>query len=637
MKKRQLEILEYILQNKSIEFKTILNKMNISSRTLYYDISDINYEIKKYGKINKIKNNLFYEGNEEILKVYNFNKNFLNYKEYRILYILDKLFMEEFTTIENIANYLDVSTSTIVNDIEKIRDDLKLENIELIFDKVYKFVGNENDIRNYYIKINSRDQNLLNYLDDRILKINRVNDIQLTDYSISLLSKYLKFADIRRKSGNYINYNNLYDDVVSLYYFNSIREILNIENINEVKYFTAYIASMTNQKNTIIDTKVNDFVDKLIYNFEFNFSMKLNNIKSFKRELSRHLQTSFYRIKYNFPIYNPLLEDIKLKYSYLMNILEKSIQNTKNIIFSNMGQPEIAYLTMYFGANLESFISETKKVVIVCPNGVIISKILESQLYKYLPSIDIVGIVSIHELDIFDKRYDYIISTVNIENYNNVIVVKPILTTKNIFELTEKLLLFNPTLNFHNIDNLVEIIGRNAIIKNEDILRKELLEFLIKKPLLKQNNFNLSNLLTEDKFNRVELVSNWKEAIEIASKPLLESNSIKQQYIEEMILKIKKFGSYIVLSDKIAVPHSDSFEFVNNLDISILQVKKSVKLIDKEVNLFIVISVPDKNSHINLFSTLLELLENEHSVDVLKNGNFNQILEVIKKYEKEIK
>ncbi|TFF63954.1 helix-turn-helix domain-containing protein, partial [Helcococcus ovis] len=77
MKKRQKQILNYIFNNQNIDFYYILRKFNISKRTLYYDIENINYEIKKFGKVEKIDNLLIYCGSDEIKNEFNFNtKNF---------------------------------------------------------------------------------------------------------------------------------------------------------------------------------------------------------------------------------------------------------------------------------------------------------------------------------------------------------------------------------------------------------------------------------------------------------------------------------------------------------------------------------------------------------------------------------
>ena len=57
--------------------------------------------------------------------------------------------------------------------------------------------------------------------------------------------------------------------------------------------------------------------------------------------------------------------------------------------------------------------------------------------------------------------------------------------------------------------------------------------------------------------NIVENVKDWKEAIILAAKPLVEDGSVKNSYIDAMIANVEKFGTYIVIAPKVAMPHLD--------------------------------------------------------------------------------
>lgn len=56
--------------------------------------------------------------------------------------------------------------------------------------------------------------------------------------------------------------------------------------------------------------------------------------------------------------------------------------------------------------------------------------------------------------------------------------------------------------------------------------------------------------------NIVENVNDWKEAITLAAKPLVEDGSVENSYIDAMIANVNKFGTYIVIAPKVAMPHS---------------------------------------------------------------------------------
>lgn len=635
MKRRQLKILEKVIQEEKSSFKEILKSFDISSRTLYYDIKDINYEIKKYGELKKVNDDLFYIGDRKIINEFNLNANFIDDKEFRINYLIDKFFNDKFTTIDTVASELLVSSRTVFNDIEDIRIDLKSKGISLLFDKNYSIEGDEEKVRDYYLNYLSADQNLLSYSDKRVVEINKASNLYLTDYSISQLSKFLEFLDIRHKKERFLSNTNIYDDVVNLDYFEIVKSYLDFKQDIELKYFVAFLASLTNQKNEKISENINEFVDGMILNFEKISATNIINKTSFKLDISRHLQTSFFRIKYNFPVYNPLLDEIKDKYGYLLSLVKDAVKETDTEIFKNMREAEIGFLTMYFGANLDSFSSNSNRVLIVCPNGLIISKVLESQLYKYIPTINIVGSVSISELYDLKLKYDYIVSTVPIDDFDNVLVVKPILTSYNIFELTEKIFYSNPLVGRQNINQLIEIIEKRADIFDVEKLKEDLIKFFLSKEIDdKSQDIFLSDLLVENRYKRVKSVENWKEGIKLASQVLLENNSIHKKYIDSMIEMVEKFGPYIVIADGIALPHSNDFQYVNKIDASLLVFDEPCYIKDKKVNVFLVVSLVDKNSHLNLFAQISEILNDSNNIEIIKKGNYQELINMIQQYEK---
>lgn len=634
MKRRQLQILEKVIQEEKSSFKEILNSFDISNRTLYYDIKDINYEIKKYGELKKVNDDLFYIGDRKIINQFNLNANFIDDKAFRINYLIDKFFNDKFTTIDNVAEDLLVSRRTIFNDIEDIRIDLNSKGISLLFDKNYSVEGDEEKVRDYYLNFLSTDQNLLSYSDKRVVEINRASNLYLTDYSISQLSKFLEFLDIRYSNNRFLTNTNIYDDVVNLDYFNVVKLYLDFEEI-ELKYFVAFLASLTNQKNEQISEEINDFVDEMIFNFEKISASNIINKTSFKIDISRHLQTSYYRIKYNFPVYNPLLDEIRDNYGYLLSLVRDAVKNTDNDIFKNMREAEIGFLTMYFGANLDSFSSKLNRVLIVCPNGLIVSKVLESQLYKYIPTINIVGSVSISELYDLNIKYDYIVSTVPIEDFDNVLVVKPILTSYNIFELTEKIFYSNPLVGRQNINQLIKIIEKRADIFDEEKLKEELMKFFLNKEIEdKTQDLCIGDLLIENRFSKLKSVKDWKEGVKLASQVLVENNSIHRKYIDSMVEMVEKFGPYIVIADGIALPHSNEFQYVNKIDASMLVLEEPCYIKDKKVNVFLVVSLVDKNSHLNLFAQISDILNDSNNIEIIKNGNYQEVINMIQQYEK---
>ncbi|MFM1538422.1 BglG family transcription antiterminator [Helcococcus bovis] len=636
MKKRQIEILKFILQNGAFSVDQLIERFSVSKRTIYYDIEDINNEIKEYGKIENINKKYIYLGSDDIFSKFEVKAYFTNNIDDRQQYIIEKLFLDEFTTIDEISENLLVSRNTIVNDINDIKNNLINYGISLIYDKKYELKSEEYKIRDFYITSMYQDQNLLLHFDNRIKEINEKAKLYLTDYSLALLSKYIKFVDKRLIHGKFIEPYKIYDDTSNFQYFNIVKDTLKIENENEIKHIVALIASMTNLKIDKINQQIENFVDKLIYNFERLAFVEIKNKKEFKREISRHLQSSYYRLKYKFPIYNSMLLDLKNNYASLLKLIKDSIYSTNDKLFQDIRESEVAFLAMYFGSRIDTFYNINNRVVIVCPNGKVVSKLLESQLKNYLPTLNIKAIASIHELKELEGSFDYIISTIPIENYDNVIIVKPILTKYNLSELYDIFLDIDSTINEKNISEIIEIIKENSKNFDEIKLKNDLIDYFIrnKQNGTKKEGKNLSGILTRDRVKKIKKIKNWKEAIKIASQVLIDNNSIKFKYVEDMIKQAEIFGPYMVIVDKVAMPHAQNLNSVNKLDLSILSLEEAVDMLGKEVNLFIIISTVDNNSHLDVISTLTDILSNIENISILNSGNYIKIKNLVEKYER---
>lgn len=104
MKKRQLQILKLILENGGYSLKELIDEFNVSRRTIYYDIDAINYEIKKYGVIDKLNKKFLYVGSNDVYESYNLKPHIYYDAQDRQRYIIDKIILEEFSTIEEISN-----------------------------------------------------------------------------------------------------------------------------------------------------------------------------------------------------------------------------------------------------------------------------------------------------------------------------------------------------------------------------------------------------------------------------------------------------------------------------------------------------------------------------------------------------
>ncbi|NLZ52648.1 MAG: PTS sugar transporter subunit IIA, partial [Thermoanaerobacteraceae bacterium] len=117
----------------------------------------------------------------------------------------------------------------------------------------------------------------------------------------------------------------------------------------------------------------------------------------------------------------------------------------------------------------------------------------------------------------------------------------------------------------------------------------------------------LTKLVSEEHINFMESVEDWKEAIRVAAKPLLDSNRITEKYIEAMIRGVEEFGPYVVIAPMIAMPHARPEFGSIKPGISVLKLKKPISFTSDDENLasvIIVISTKENEAHLEMISEL---------------------------------
>ena len=132
--------------------------------------------------------------------------------------------------------------------------------------------------------------------------------------------------------------------------------------------------------------------------------------------------------------------------------------------------------------------------------------------------------------------------------------------------------------------------------------------------------------------NIVENVKDWKEAIILAAKPLVEDGSVKNSYIDAMIANVEKFGTYIVIAPKVAIPHSRPEDGVNKKCVSMLKINKGIGFEEKKkkVYVFFVLGAVNSDSHIETLMELMELIEDEEKIDeIIKAETVQEIMDLI--------
>ena len=395
------------------------------------------------------------------------------------------------------------------------------------------------------------------------------------------------------------------------------------------------------------DPTVVQIMDEIIKQVKANTGLEFPLGIPFRKNLYAHLYPSYYRLLFNISLHNPLTHQIKREYRSLYELIRRSLKPLEEMTGKTLSSDEIAYFTIHFGGYLQSQVKHREakdlRAMIVCPNGVSTSLILQSELEKIFPRMEFQSISRSHFNTADNMERDdiqVIFSTTHLDSKQKVFLVKPLMTS------IEKILLKRRVYEYLHlekedvvsIDELMGIVAKYTTIKNEEGLKNELIHYLFA-----QNNQqllggdSLTDLLKEELIQQVDSVSNWQDAVRLAAQPLLAHGYIEESYIQAMIASINETGPYIVLAPKVAVPHASPDAGVHQLGISLLQVKEPVDFSeddddDKKVQLIFVLAAVDSTAHLRALQELALILDDEEAIDsLIAASDPREILAIVEK------
>lgn len=130
----------------------------------------------------------------------------------------------------------------------------------------------------------------------------------------------------------------------------------------------------------------------------------------------------------------------------------------------------------------------------------------------------------------------------------------------------------------------------------------------------------LNDWLKADCIQLCEEVADWQAAVTLSAQPLLQRGVITDNYLAAIFRQHQALGPYFVLAPGIAMPHARPEEGANALGLSLLKINQGVHFHSEDndpVFVVVMLSAPDRNSHIELISQLAELFSDSEAMGKL--------------------
>ncbi|NME35314.1 MULTISPECIES: BglG family transcription antiterminator [Fusobacterium] len=663
-----LNLIKSITENKINSLEENAKLMGVSERSIRYKIEDCNYHLQglelpelklKLGKIS------FSSSLDEVVKKIKENINTYNFSqdEREKIILTLYLFGKGKLTIDEISDFLGVSSVTLKSDIKKIKKYVKTFMLDLSAET------------NRYLELSGEEENVRKLMLDILLKnydISFKNEgifvsktyyygyfIPWEEMDIFFETEKIKLASEILKSILEKNNKKLSDEAYKVLFF-YILIVLNRYEKHSIEHFkNKQFLSNTEEylsvKNTLekFDLKEGEllslteyFLGSHTFNFDDSFYGNWVQVETFImsliKEISKfgysdlekdftlleglinHIKPAIYRAKMGGKLDTHIYEEFRESYPTILSQVEEAWSKCdfKNL---NMSNEEIAYIAMHFQLAIKrTRKKKLKNILIVCGSGYSTSKFLAESIQEKF-SVNIIDTIPYNLLDTYNNldEVDLIITTIdNLENtYVPVVTVSPILNKEDIQKL-EKLNLSQVKSKI-KLSKLLEVVKESTISLDEEKFIKELKEkfkgeIFDDRQQLKQLKF--TDMMSLSRIELIKNVNDWQEAIFLGSKKLVDENMVNKDYADEIIKLINKFGSYMVIQEGIILAHANPEDGVRKTGIGILYVEDGIDFPDKEkVYLVITLASKDKREHLNGLMEFINIIREKNILKLLKD------------------
>ena len=427
LKSRPAYILKIILEQKNgYTVDRIIEKLNITKRTFYYDFELINDWLKsrELGRL-EIQSKIICVKSKkiEILEA-EMRKNgsyYYSVQERRILELLMILLSAEVVTIEKMQNLFDVSKNTILKDIKEWKKILGNQNISIASSikfgyvlqgeefAIRKIVGKEiKKLQNFQPKdilkkwmqqslvtITGEDYDYLEIARCLIKQYEQDENIKLVLENEELECSMILISWIRSMDGYTMNLHT--EEKVTLVEtkpYQSLKqsfEKLKVYNLeipeSEIYYIATLllgikVAQFVSQDQE--DLYISNFTKALVVNFERIACISFDNKDRLMTRLKGHIRPLYYRLKYGVQSTNPLVQDVMRMYPEIYDFTGRAVREMKDDLAKMLTSDEIAYLTIYFISDEKYQTIQKKsnvsKVLVLCADGMATSTLVKEQL-----------------------------------------------------------------------------------------------------------------------------------------------------------------------------------------------------------------------------------------------------------------
>ncbi len=546
---RAASILHLLGTRSGMTVAELADYLAVSERTVRNDMKQLNTELKDSARVEGVQGRYHLRIFDPVSykkayeKICRFDGMFGTLRG-RQNYVFGELMRADAPLLtDELAYEMNVGRTTLVNDLKKMREELKPWNLEIVgkTSKGMILHGSELDIRTYVLENCFEalyadyplDKDILVLIEEGIRKksFEKQVGIQFKKYIVLMMDRFLTGHFIGKLTdayynlaavGEFMNVNNLIDD---------IGRLLHVDFPVEEKLFAFLpIAGMRTPvdlgsvKEIELNEKIYPLSEKIMEQIREELDIFIDP-RDFTQEFAYHLMFMLNRLRFKIHQPNVLLSELRTKFplAYEMSgIAARVIEREENLTVT---EDERGHLTAYFGVFIEENNIVKKRpfrIVVICGTGRVTARLISVQLKRFLDSQAQISTMSDAAADPEKlMSYDVILTTVDLPFTCS----KPVIRIREIFDEQEL---------------------RHKLEKARYWDRIEI-------PVLDDNQYILSSLLDEANVFFFEKGRSYPDALDEMIEILLDEEKIDAGFRERLMDREEK-GS-MVFDNGVAIPH----------------------------------------------------------------------------------
>ncbi len=607
---RQEKIVEYLYAKKqAIAPRALAAKFQISERTLANDIKWLKEigsnegftveRVRSAGYQLKVFDNVRFSSYLSKSKKQEQVDNSSPQERIKNIELL-LLFHEEYITMQQIAEWLDVSLSTIKADIKQVEQ--FCDNYDLtLFSKAHyglKIMGTESKkrrailylIRNTihtpvltekYKEFNFvfNEEELRQLLKEQLLE----NQLKISDIVFENIVQHIRLLSFRILQNNTLNSEELEERTISDDYDRLTEKLVAyLEETYQLNFSCVeknYLEEQLRGKFAVLDDpasnqQLRQAIDKSLELVDRRYHTSFRQDQDLANALMMHVAPLLQRLYTGHQLENPIIEDIYTQYANVFNVAMVFINELNKDLDADISKDEIGYVAIYFAASLEKqsnqVIDDYQKIAVICSTGGGAAYLLKVNLERLFSNAK-VETFALNEIEQIDASFDLLISTVPLEQTDFEI---PIIYTKTILSQTEI----------------------TKIEKDLYLLRES------KNKVFDVHQFILS-LFDEEWFQINEESNDYLELLENEGAYLEKCGWVERGFKESVLSREKMIDT--IYQQGVAGPHPMEQAAIKEV-IDVILLKKPLIYREKQVRIIFLINI--KKDHLSLHKEISRLM-----------------------------